>query len=1041
MTTESKKNVREKGITDNSRYKLFLISALILFTGLVGIALWSGYNSQLQLQNTAEKLFAGESAKRAMAVSFFFSGRKTELKKLAADKAIKELIVESDNSSPEKEISAELINKVCDDFARTLNESMVGNEQVFSRIGLLDQTGRLIIDTDSDCLLLRGYSGYEQFAAKNQPVFSCGESAGVLNMVTSVPVRVADGRSGSVVGWIRIESMHRSLENMTLSPSIGSDFLRIGDAVVAISTSSARESGNFLLMDALQDWQGMTVLEAEDQDHDYLAISSPVQGTSTSIISLVEEDRLFGSLSMRSHLLIAIFIFIAISLGCFLLIRTILRRQIFETKAHEASLRETEINAQKEKLEEEIQNRRLADALRKRAEIRYREIFDNAPVGIFQTTLEGRYITANAALAHILGYENQQDLIKAVNDVRTEVYTNPEDWYGGISFLKASGQVSAFEVECKRKDGTSVWTSRDFRMVSGAPGFPAYLEGFVVDITGRRLAEAESEKNQKRLRSLFDNSPVALWELDLSQVKTFFDSHSDGTPEDIRGKILPDMGRVVECVELIKVIDSNNLAIQILTSRDGKVNIDNGFAPYVTEQGWRFFRTVFLDFASGLTKHRSEIQLVRDDGKTQFLIINCNIVPGHEDSWGMVLSTVEDISELKRVENELRISREQAQKANEAKGHFLANMSHEFRTPMNAIKGMVQLLQHSELTPEQQDNLRLIKSSVDSLLIIVNDILDFSKLDSVHMELSEEDLDLPAFLKEMRDIMDIGATNKKIELLLETADIPQCVRMDSLRLRQILTNLLGNAIKFTDTGRVMLRCAGSGKTDSSGKVEIRFEVADTGIGLPESEVESLFKSFVQADPSISRKYGGTGLGLAICSRLVKLMGGELTARNNEEGGASFSFVLQLRECSPALEAADENTPVEEAPAQDISGVKVLVAEDSRMNQILLRKIFEKNGITDYLIVENGKDCVDAFTASDDFDIIFMDIQMPVMDGFEAASAIRKLHYPVRIVALSANAGKEFREKCMESGMDARIVKPFNVEDLLAELALAAKNKA
>ncbi|CCO23799.1 PAS domain S-box protein [Maridesulfovibrio hydrothermalis] len=1024
------------------RYRLVLVSALILFAALVGFALWTSYSSQLQVRSTARELFAGESAKRAMAVSFFFSGRVAELKNLASVESVRSFFSENNvpDSGQEKASSA-AINSVCKSLHETLDGVIVGDEHVFTKIAVLDSSGRVLVDTDSECVLIKGNNHFEQYKASHgEPVFSTGDSGGVMTMVVSVPIAGFGGRNGTVAGWVRIESLHRSLEDMTVSPSVGSDFLRIGDSFVAISDTSARQSGQLLLMDALKDWRGLTVLKAEEsgREVDYLAISSPVQGTSLSIISLVEEHKIFGFISLEMQLFITMFIFAAVASGCYFLVRIIFTRHIYETKVFEAAKREAAINVQKEKLDQEVKNRRLADALRKRAEIRYRDIFDKAPVGIFQIALDGRYLTANNALAKIFGYDSQEELVSEVHDVRTEIYADPQDWDRGLSKLRKTELVAGYEVKCKRKDGSFVWTSRDFRLVEAGPELPSYLEGFVIDITSRKMAEQELIGSEKRFRSLFQNSPVALWELDLSRVKDAFDSYGKGQLDLIRRDLLQSKDRVAECVSLINVLDINNLTIEFLGVNSREDLTVNGIQPYVTNRSWRFFRTILLDLVSGATRHRSEVQFIREDGKEQYMIVNCHIVPGWEKSWGRVLATIEDISELKRIENELRISKEEAQKANEAKGHFLANMSHEFRTPMSAIKGMVQLLQGSELSKEQHENLRLIKSSVDSLLAIVNDILDFSKLDSVHMELNEDNLELPSFLKEMRDIMDIGAMNKQLDVLLDIENIPACVKVDGLRLRQVLVNLLGNAIKFTDKGTVTLKCRTVSEVKPSTKLNILFEVADTGIGLPVEGVDSLFKSFVQADPTITRQYGGTGLGLAICYRLVKHLGGDLSACNNPSGGASFSFILPLEQCGDDFEDDAQDSGFKELPERaDLSKVKVLVAEDSKMNQILLRKIFEKNGLSDYLIVENGKYAVDAFTQSHDFDIIFMDIQMPVMDGFEATRAIRKLHSPVRIVALTANSGEEYWEQCRECGMDSRITKPFNVDDLLDELSKIA----
>lgn len=1024
---------------DYSRYRLILISALILFTVLVGLALWTSYSSQIQMRNTARKLFAGESAKRATAVSYFYSRRVAELGSIADGDSVRSLISEDDNLRIlDAQADLGLVDNVCSRIFETLAEKFIGSEQVFARIALLDSEGRMLVDTDSECMLIPENSEFKKYSVMyGSPAFFTGDYGGVMTLVVSVPVLGANGKTGTVVGWVCIESLHKSLDGMTLSPAVGSDFLRIGQTIVAVSDASALESGQLLLMDALKEWQGLTVLKGGKswRKENYLAISSPVHGTSLSVISLVEEQKIFGFVSLQMHLFISSAIFAAVAFGCFFLVRIIFNRHLYEAKVREASLREAAVSRQKEKLEQEIKNRRLADALRHRAEIRYRDIFDNAPVGIFQISLDGQYLTANKSLARIFGYDSQNDLITSVNNVRTDIYVNPEDWDIGVQLLNEIGQVSGYEVECRCKGGETVWTSRDFRLVEAEPGFPSYLEGFVIDVTSRKKAELELSGSEKRFRSLFDDSPVALWELNFSALKDSFDSYGRGRVKLIRDDLLLTKENVEECISLIKVLDTNNLAIRFLKVESKKEMLLQGLAPYVTDQVWRFFRVILLDFASGSTRHRSEVQLTRDDGKGQFLRINCNIVPGYEKSWDRVLASVEDISELKRIEEELRKSKEEAHKANDAKGQFLANMSHEFRTPMSAIKGMVQLLQSSDLSLEQKDNLRLIKSSVDSLLAIVNDILDFSKLDSVHMELNEEALALPSFLQEIRDVMDFGAMNKKLAVKLESEDIPQCVMVDSLRLRQVLVNLLGNAVKFTDAGVVTLKCHPAPTAGSAEKISLIFEVTDTGIGLPVEGAESLFKSFVQADPSITRQYGGTGLGLAICYKLVKLLGGELTARNNASGGASFFFTLTLELCAKAAnEGALKEAVTPVSQVVDYSKAKVLVAEDSKMNQILLRKIFEKNGITDYLIVENGKDAVDALTESDDFTIVFMDIQMPIMDGFTACTAIRKLHSPVRIVALSANAGDDFWDKCKECGMDSRILKPFNVEDLLAEIA-------
>ncbi|WP_320174469.1 PAS domain S-box protein [Maridesulfovibrio sp.] len=1025
-----------------SGYRILLICTILIFAGFVGLILWTGYSSQLQVRNTARELFVGESAKRAMAVSFYYSKRVSELNRVAASMPVRSLfdVLREGETAQEAPVIA---REICSLLNQSLAKRSLGDELVFSRIAVLDKDGDLILDSDSECLLHADDYEFSKFRVRHgTPAFFPGEYGGELSIVVSVPIDASLGIRGTVVGWTRVESLHRSLDFMTISPSVGTDFLRVGGVVVAVSDVSARHSGELLLMDVLHDWDGLTVLEAgkSGREVDYLAISSPVHGTSLSVISLVEEGKFFGFLSIRMQFMLYLLIFILISVGCFWLIRGVLRNKIYEARMQEASRRIEEVKRQKDKVEQEIRNRHLADALRRRAEIKFRDIFDNAPMGIFQATLDGSYLTANKALAELYGYENSDELISEVSSVGDQVYMNSGDWLRCVQMLRFAGQVASYEVECKRKDGGTVWTSRDMRLVESEPGMSAYVEGFVIDVTARKKAEKEQLKSEWRFRSLFENSPVALWELDMSSVKKIFDSYGPDMLPVIREELLSDHESVSRCVEKIRIIDANNRTIEFFGTSSLEQLINVGFSPYVTQHSWRIYRTVFLDMLKGAQRHRSEFSFLRMDGREQSFILNLTIVPGCEELWERVLVAVEDISELKRIEKELRSSREEAQKANEAKGRFLANMTHEFRTPMNAVKGMVQLLQRSELTSEQQENLRLIKSSVDSLLVIVNDILDYSKLDSVHMELNEENIDFPAFLQEMRDVVDIGAMNKPLQVILEAENVPNCVRVDSLRLRQVLVNLLGNGVKFTDKGSVTLRCRPDGSAGEGDKLRLLFEVSDTGIGLPKDGAESLFESFVQADPSITRKYGGTGLGLAICYKLVKHLGGDLAARNNEQGGALFSFVLPVEVCQSLNQTQEDADGFEDDSASvDYSGLKVMVAEDSKMNRILLRKVFEKNGLKNYVMVENGKDAVDAFKESDDFDIIFMDIQMPVLDGFEAARAIRKTHSPVRIVALTANVGEDFLQKCFDSGMDSRITKPFNVDDLLAELAKVVKS--
>ena len=411
--------------------------------------------------------------------------------------------------------------------------------------------------------------------------------------------------------------------------------------------------------------------------------------------------------------------------------------------------------------------------------------------------------------------------------------------------------------------------------------------------------------------------------------------------------------------------------------------------------------------------------------------------------------------ELGQTVAELRISKEAAEAASLAKSQFLANMSHEIRTPMNGVLGMIGLLLEGGLVGEQLKFAGAAKSSGESLLSIINDILDFSKIEAGRMELELTPLDLHGMVAEVTEILAAGARGKGLELgVYVDKDVPQYLDGDPVRLRQILINLLGNAVKFTPEGEVVLRVSLS-EQDAQGAV-ICFEVADTGIGIKAEDRARIFESFSQADYSTTRTYGGTGLGLAIARQLAELMGGKLGVRSEVGKGSTFWFTARLRRSSVAARAVAARTvavkaelkvapsggsagrPKSEAQASPSAGQKgefaaaILVAEDNPINQELVQHILAKLGCS-VRIAENG---VEAVAAARErlFDLIFMDCQMPIMDGFAASRAIRADEAaeglaPLPIIALTANALAGDRERCLAAGMDDYLSKPFDREQL------------
>ncbi len=551
------------------------------------------------------------------------------------------------------------------------------------------------------------------------------------------------------------------------------------------------------------------------------------------------------------------------------------------------------------------------------------------------------------------------------------------------------------------------------------------IAGISQDITKQKRAAQALQESEARYRSLFENSPISLWEEDWTAVKKKFDEIADNGITDFRTYFRANPGEVERCLTLIQIVNINKSTATLheLAQKDMPIRLSRVF----TETTRTTFCEELSALADGQLTFEAETAHRTLTNKEIHVVIRLNVAPGSEKNLSRILISLVDITAKIHVEKELSAAKEAAEVANRAKSEFLANMSHELRTPLNAILGSTQNLKRDMALQEYyQHQIDIIHRSADHLLTMINDILDLSKIEAGKMELQTSVFNLPDLLKTVVEMTRFRAKEKAIPFAYKAATrLPIMVAGDRIRLRQVLINLLSNAIKFTEKGRISLNVKNTAD-------KIRFNIQDTGIGISPQNLKGLFAAFRQFGDSRTQSEG-TGLGLAISQRLVELMGGSLNVQSEEGKGSLFWFEIPL----PWVEIAPETSS--QVVSKNISGYSgpprtILIVDDHETNRIILKDLLK---LLQFEVLE-AQDGREAILKAEAFlpDVILLDLIMPIMDGYTVVQQLRRnpTLATTAIIAVSANAFSEARERSLLAGCNDFILKPVDENVLIEKLA-------
>ena len=647
---------------------------------------------------------------------------------------------------------------------------------------------------------------------------------------------------------------------------------------------------------------------------------------------------------------------------------------------------------------QDISIRLEAERIVKLSEEKFSKAFDNNAVMMTISTLEdGIYLDVNETFLTAVGLERYEVVGKSSRDLKIFPDINRREELKQL--ILKEGKAQNLETTILNKKGETLICLFSAEMID-IQNTPCILM-VMSDITQRKLAQEKIQQSELRFRQLGELLPEMVFEVDAKGYITFANNY-----------LLSFFGLTSE--QIVK-------RVEISTFFEKKSqNIINS---YIKQ--------------SHLQPHLPSVELVAIKNKKRQIPVLTHITAIIEKGKvNRFMGIMVDITNQKHQEQELIKAKELAEEASKAKEQFLSIMSHEIRTPMNAVIGMANILLQEDPLDHQLENLKTLRYSAENLMSLLNDILDYNKIEAGKLKFFRSSFSLQSLLKGLHNSFKHVANKKGIELKLEfDSKIPENLIGDSIRINQILTNLVSNAIKFTDKGEVIIKVQLIKETKRA--VSVFFSVSDSGIGIPPEKQQIIFQEFTQANLETTRKYGGSGLGLAISKQLVKLLKGKIEVKSQYGKGSEFFFTLCFNKSKAAIKDKQMDMEVITFPEREGKPYRILVVEDNEINSMIALKFLKNWGFVTEL-AEDGMVAIEKIK-KEEFDLILMDLEMPVMSGYEAAVQIRKLDDPrknkIPIIALTASAMLDIQTRIFNIGMNGFILKPFNPQELKKKIAL------